>query len=148
MHGHSVDLGPWQLHGINTQYQGTKGMVKEDELAALAKVIGDGCGKHHMLAMHHHPLPIDGWMDTHELINRDVFSSWLADLENVRLVVHGHVHMAKTYTLEGVEVLSCPSSCWQWKDSPEFSTDNLAAGYRLIELHASGEMSSQVIRVN
>jgi Icc protein len=51
-------------------------------------------------------------------------------------------------TAASVRVLGAPSTCFQFlPESKEFSVDNTAPGYRLIQLYADGQIKSEIIRL-
>ncbi|MBT8436853.1 MAG: hypothetical protein KJP11_05740, partial [Gammaproteobacteria bacterium] len=68
--------------------------------------------------------------------------------DNVRGVLWGHVHQETQQSIGGVEWMSTPSSCIQFKPySREFAIGTETPGYRQLELYADGRITTRVHRV-
>ena len=76
------------------------------------------------------------------------FGERLKSYANLRAVLWGHVHQQAHQRLDGIEWMSTPSTCVQFKPgSAGFALDHLAPGYRYIELHADGRIVTEVERI-
>lgn len=136
----------WNVYGLNSQYQSAKGMVSDAQLMRMEEAVVNQPEKYWLIAVHHHPIPCDGWMDKHEWINRRDFLAKVSQLSKIKLVIYGHIHQV-CETTEGVcDFLSCPSTCWQWKKHKNFGMTSESAGFRLIRLLPEGSYQSEVIR--
>jgi Icc protein len=61
----------------------------------------------------------------------------------------GHVHQQAHHHIDGIDWMSTPSSCKQFKPaSKTFATDDLAPGYRFLSLFADGSIDTEVQRVD
>jgi len=151
--GKSMELGCWHIHALDTRFKGTRGKIDECQLARIqqdiekTKVIKD---RFHLLAMHHHLLPSNSWMDNHDVINPDVLLAWLTTDSGVKGIIHGHVHAPLRRKVPGdnaIEVIGVPASCWQWEMTEDFAVSNLEPGYQIVSLHNDGTMSCDVRRI-
>ncbi|MCC2617933.1 metallophosphoesterase [Aestuariibacter halophilus] len=137
----------WMLHGLSSHYRGTLGQVTPDALDRLSARIAGHPERHHAVAVHHHPVAVNGWMDRHAWVNREAFATWLAAHPQVKFVLHGHTHMATEQTLASTAILGCPSTCWQWANGAEFAVSDERPGYRMIHLGSDGQWTTTVKRV-
>ncbi|QJR80378.1 3',5'-cyclic-nucleotide phosphodiesterase [Alteromonas pelagimontana] len=145
--GKPWELGAWRVHGLDTRWQGTKGRVLPAALMAIHHAMARESSAYHMLALHHHILPSNSWMDTHYLANAERVLSWLRAHKDIQIVIHGHVHADIKRTHEGLSILGAPSTCWQWQMTETFGTDNVPAGYRTIDLAEDGNWSTTIRRL-
>lgn len=137
----------WFLHGLNSKFEGNLGRVCEKQLANLHSHVDVNSDAPHLVAVHHHPIPCRGWMDTHEFTNRAQFIDAIKSLPQVKGVIYGHIHHASEQRINDCHYMSVPSTCWQWAQQKTFSTARELAGYRVIRLTATEQIDSQVIRI-
>lgn len=142
---------PWHLrdtylHGLDTRYEGTQGIVKQDQLLMVSQNISRLPNAIHLLAIHHHPVAISSWMDNHALHNTGALATWLEE-QPVRAILHGHVHAETEKVLSRVPVFGVPSSSWQWQRSDEFGVATEAPGYRVVECAEPGVVTTLVHRI-
>ncbi len=92
------------------------GHVSDAQLARLADLPPS---HHHRVALVHHNLHARGFRKDkmHGLTNRDAFLDALARA-NVKLLLHGHTHVAQRSHIRGVEVIGSGSSTWS-SDHPD-----------------------------
>ena len=143
-------IGDWQIICLDSTIPHSPyGRLAEDQLALLKRCLTDAPDLYALVTLHHHPIPSgSAWMDTMQLENADVFLDLLADHGNVRGVVFGHVHQTLESKVRGLTLLGTPSTCFQFKPLQEqFALDALPPGYRWIELHADGRITSEVKRL-
>ena len=148
--GKPVELGDWQIHGLDTRFDGARGQVDTQELKAIGKQVTENSHRHHLLAMHHHASPSESWMDKHDLSNADAFLHWVEEGIALAAIIHGHVHSPLRYTLgtdNPVPVMGCPASCWQWEMASEFALSHEQPGYQLIRLHDDGTLTCDIKRI-
>lgn len=137
----------WHLHGLDTRYQGTKGWVYDQQLAQLDLAIARSPGAHHVVALHHHVIPTQSWMDTHALVNADRLLSWLDEQTNVPIVVHGHIHNDQQAKHHHSHIMGVPSTSWQFKCQDTFATENLSPGLRIMDLENNGQWQTTIRRL-
>ncbi|MFK0569707.1 3',5'-cyclic-AMP phosphodiesterase [Endozoicomonas sp.] len=146
-----VLLGKWQILLLNTRVDGEVfGYLSDSELALLDSYLAQEPDKHCLLALHHHPAPINSqWMDSSMLKNPDDLALTLSQHSNVRGIIHGHVHQARDYEFCGLPVMATPSTCVQFApESDEFLADTRQPGFRVLDLMPDGQIESQVIRIS
>lgn len=139
--------GNWNIYGLNSQHQGANGMVSEAQLERMEDSINRSDIDNWLIAVHHHPIPCNGWMDKHEWINRQCFVDKVSQLGKIKLVIYGHIHQVCETTLGACDFLSCPSTCWQWKKQESFGMTSESAGFRLIQLMPEGSYKSEIVRI-
>ena len=89
------------------------------------------------------------WLDKIGLHNNHDLLDIIAKHPNVRCVLWGHVHQDSDRLINGVRYISSPSTCIQFKPySTEFAIDDLAPGYRWLDLNIDGSIETGVERVN
>lgn len=141
-----VTIGNWMLWGADTRSMAGKGHISRAWLEQQAKQMNHVSGRHHLLVIHHHPIATDSWMDKHCLEGAGDFLDWLKSIDNLPLVIHGHIHHASAKVWHGTSILSAPSTCWQWAMKPEFGVATCAPGYRQLVLNQDGQWRSEVRR--
>lgn len=145
---HPLILDNWLIIGLDSTFEGTLGKVSQKQLDEASAVIAHHQSTQVLCAVHHHPIPMQGWMDSHEWLNRELFLAWLDDHCAVKLVVYGHIHFDKTDKHGNTLCQSVPSTCWQWAMSDDFCIDIQQPGFRLINIAPDGQFDSRVIRIN
>ncbi|WJG08935.1 metallophosphoesterase [Aliiglaciecola sp. LCG003] len=143
-----LNLGNWQIHGIDTRHKGTLGYLHPSDLQQLLNNIDSQPQYYHMIACHHNPIQTGSWMDKHEWLNRQSFLDAIANRENIRTVIYGHIHSDTTHIFENCLLQSCPSSCWQFALCEEFKVADEQPGMRHILLGDEGQLQSQIYRVS
>ncbi|WP_438864151.1 metallophosphoesterase [Neptunicella sp.] len=142
-----AEYGSWKLHGLNSQAKGTLGYVSTQQLELLTKRVHQHAAQHHIVAVHHHPIAVDGWMDKHQWTNRQTFVDHIATLPAIKAVVYGHIHRDVHHQLRQCDFWACPSTCWQWGDNAEFGLSHQQPGFRLLRCFDQGTIESQVYRL-
>lgn len=142
-----MPLGNWVMHGLNSQYQGALGHISVASLQQLQWHLAQQPEHYHLLALHHHPLALNGWMDQHALLNADALNQVIQSHQQVRAVVYGHVHMQREVIQHDCLYLACPSTCWQWQNAADFAVSELTAGFRVLQLRDNGSMASHICRL-
>ncbi|GAB4344551.1 MAG: 3',5'-cyclic-AMP phosphodiesterase [Flammeovirgaceae bacterium] len=126
------------------------GMLEEGELQYLNDTLAKNPQKTTIIALHHHPLPVDtSWMDKYILQNSQDFFNVIDKHPQVKAVLFGHIHSQVEMTRNGVKYWSCPSTSVQFKlCTPTFETDKLPVGFSIIRVDEKGEIHREVIRVS
>lgn len=145
-----VLLGSWQLICLNSQIIGSPaGRLAQQELNFLENCLSANPDRHALIAVHHHCLPTQSpWMDTMIIENSDAFMAIVDKYPQVQAITCGHIHQPMDTNRGKVRVLGTPSTCFQFAPgTAEFNVSDEAPGYRLIQLHANGELESDVVRL-
>ncbi len=141
----------WQLILLNSQVP-TKvhGTLADNQLQILEKSLQERPDLHTLICFHHQPIPMESkWLDKIGLQNNQQLLDIIAEHANVRCVLWGHVHQESDRVVNAVRYISSPSTCIQFKPySTEFAIDELAPGYRWLDLHPDGSIETGVERVN
>lgn len=139
--------GDWLLVMLDSYLNGmAHGRLADTELERLEATLAAHAGKHALVMLHHHPVPLGSrWLDSVSLENPAALFAVLDRHPNVRALLWGHVHQAWEGTRKGVRLLSTPSTCAQFKPgSDSFALDRSPPGYRWFELNADGSIKTAV----
>jgi len=103
-----------------------------------------------ILTLHHQAIPCGSqWLDTMIVDNASHFLERVAANGSIRAVINGHIHQDRQQDVNGVSYISSPSTCFQFTpDTDDFSLDTRQPGYRRLILKSSGEIETEVIRLN
>ena len=146
----SSQLGSWQITFLDSCIPpSTKGQLADEQITALAKTLATYPEQPHLVFLHHPPIPLgSSWMDGMGLTNANLLWDCL-DASSARVtLVAGHAHQNFDMYHDGVRVLVTPSTCTQFVPRTDrFALDPRQAGYRRIELHANGDLSTRVVRL-
>jgi 3',5'-cyclic-AMP phosphodiesterase len=148
--GGHVDLGRWRIVLLDSCLPGSaSGALSAEALAALESALKGAGGRHCLVCLHHHPVPMSSrWLDRVGLTNAAEFLHTLDAHRNVRAVLWGHVHQAYDAVRKGVRLLATPSTCAQFlPHSEDFAVDRRPPGYRTLELRADGSLVTEVVWV-
>ena len=141
----------WRIIMLNSSVEHeVPGKFQASELAFLQQALEGSKGFHVMVCLHHHPIPMDcKWLDTQVVRNAADFWQVIDQFSHIKAIVWGHVHQESDRLRNGVRLLSVPSTCVQFKPlSDDFAIDeDRAPGYRWFDLHANGDITTQVSRV-
>jgi Icc protein len=140
---HSLLNGTWRLHLLASNFEGNIGTVTKKSLQLFAETIHNNPHASHLAVLHHPLSDSNVWMDKHYLSNANSVIECL-QTPTVKAVFHGHVHTDRCVMINETPVYACPSTCWQWGNTREFSTASLLPGYRVIDLNEDGSFSTQV----
>ncbi len=144
----SIDLGDWQLIGIDSCLDGTPGgRVADEELERLDAAIRGSDAPNVLVCLHHPPIAMgSAWLDRVGLENGDQLLERLAESGRVRAALFGHVHQAYDRQHGETRIIATPSTCRQFlPKSDEFAVDELPPAYRRIEMHADGSLSTELV---
>ncbi|MGX5221051.1 3',5'-cyclic-AMP phosphodiesterase [Pseudomonas segetis] len=145
-----VDVGNWRVILLDSAIPGAvPGFLCDRQLALLERALSEAPERHHMICMHHHPVPIGSrWMDPIGLRNPDALFSIVERFPQVRCLLWGHIHQEFDQVRNAVRLLASPSTCVQFAPgSEEFQVDTSAPGYRWLRLFADGRIETGVSRV-
>ncbi|GLT15102.1 3',5'-cyclic adenosine monophosphate phosphodiesterase CpdA [Vibrio algivorus] len=140
----------WQVILLDSQAEGSPhGFLTEQQLQYLSDCLSEYPDRFSLVLLHHHPLLVGSqWLDQHCLHNSDAFWKILEPFNYVKAVLCGHVHQDFHQVHQGVEVLTSPSTCIQFKpQSNDFALDKVAPGWRSLILKANGQLDTKVYRL-
>ena len=97
---------------------------------------------------HHHPVPIQGYLDKHMLENGPQLLNRLLDIDSVVALVHGHVHNDYHMAFRGLDIFATPATSIQFaKQTNAWQQHDLGPAWRLIEVE-NDKITTEVIWLN
>lgn len=145
-----IILDGWQIICLDsTVANDPGGFLSPDQIQVLEQTLKEQPELHALVTLHHSPVLTGAeWLDTMILSNHAEFFHLLSRYPQVKGVVFGHIHQALDTVVNGLRLLGCPSTCFQFKpDSKDFALDYVPQGYRWIELCPDGSISTEVVRL-
>ena len=143
-------LDKWQIICLNSQKPNEAGgLLAKEELDFLEESLKQSSKPYALVSMHHHCIPTDSeWLDTMIIENSYQLFECLDRYPSVKAIVTGHVHQVVDTHRKGIRILSVPSTCFQFKPKcRNFTLDSIGPGYRIIQLHDEGEISTKIHRL-
>ena len=142
----------WDVLMLETQVAGkVGGHFSSAELEALQRAVADAAaGDKSLLIATHHPLRAlqSTWLDEQAVSNASAALTLMQTHSDRVVVVSGHVHQESDAVVQGVRMLTTPSTCIQFApQSHNFALDDKQPGYRRIVLQPNGQIETQVIRI-
>lgn len=144
-------IGCWQVILLDSSVKNkVHGNLSEDQLEFLKRTLKRYPDRHTLVCLHHQPLKIQSeWLDRIGLKNANKFNQIIAENNQVKGVLWGHIHQEYLDIVNGVQWIASPSSCVQFKPgSQDFSAGTEAPGYRYLNLYADGRIESVVHRID
>lgn len=141
------DFGAWRVVMLDSSVPGeVAGRVDSAALGALDRALAAAPGRHALVALHHHPVPMrSAWIDELGLLNADEFFAVIDRHPQVRAVVFGHVHQAFDSSRGSVRLLGTPSTCSQFRPRVDhFAVDEAPPAWRSLRLYANGSFDTEV----
>ncbi|WP_218079814.1 metallophosphoesterase [Anthocerotibacter panamensis] len=147
----SLAIGGWQLLLLNSVLPDSRfgeGVLALETLHWLEAELKAARGHPTLLALHHPPIPVGvDWLDQIKLTNAPLLLELLAQQENVRLVLFGHIHATYQYQQGAIHFYGCPSSCTQVLLPNALTPEAAQPGFRLLRLYPDGSHQTEVRRV-
>jgi Icc protein len=140
----------WLFAFLNTATPNEEGgTLDNNELIALEQQLEQHPEKNTLICLHHQLIPVNStWLDTMAICNADLLLNLLAKHNNIKGLIHGHVHQEFNGDINGTPIYSTPSTCFQFKpNSVEFAIDKSAPGYRWLELSHNGNIKTSIVRL-
>lgn len=140
----------WQVLLLDSQLPGVPhGKLSDEQLNWLDVALQAYPQRHAVILLHHHPVPSGcRWLDQHGLRNAHELDLILQRYPLAKTLLCGHIHQDLDVSWNGRRLLATPSTCVQFKpDCNHFTVDNIAPGWRLIELYAQGAIETWVQRL-
>ena len=145
-----VLVGNWLIVLLDSTVNGESGgNISPEQIEFLQAGLQEHPDRHALVCLHHQALPSGSeWIDRLGLQNPQLLIDTIKSYGNVRAVLWGHVHQQGHHLRDGIEWMSTPSTCVQFKPgSKTFALDDLPPGYRRINLHADGSIDTTVERL-
>ncbi len=139
----------WQFVLLDTSLSNSAvGHLAASELTFLEQALSAHPNLHTIVCLHHHPIPVgSAWLDTMVVNNSDALFAVVACHPQVRAILCGHIHHDFATRHRGVALLGAPSTCVQFKPGQTTPiVDNIAPGYRWLELYEDGQFRTGVER--
>lgn len=140
----------WQIILLDSQVEGVPyGYLSQAQLDFLEKKLQAHPEKFTLIGLHHHVLPVgSAWLDQHILKNNQALLALTKRYSNVKVVLSGHVHQDFDVMENDVRFLASPSTSVQFKPvSNDFAVDEKSPGYRHLQLHQNGSITTNVERI-
>ncbi len=140
----------WQIILLDSQIFGVPhGQLSQYQLDWLAEKLQQNPDRFTLIVLHHHILPTySAWLDQHNLRNANELLQIINAYPKVKSIVYGHIHQQVDSQWNSYQIMATPSTCIQFKpDSNHFALDDLQPGWREIELHNNGEITTEVKRI-
>ena len=143
----------WDVVMLETQVEGeVGGVLSITELAALKAAVDDArLANKALLVATHHPLRCleSAWLDEQAVENADEALEILQPIAGQTAVISGHVHQESDEVVNGVRMMTTPSTCVQFVPrAQDFALDITDPGYRRLVLHPNARIETRVIRVS
>jgi Icc protein len=145
-----VLAGGWLILLLDSTLEGrVEGRVSEAQMEFMDGALQRHAERHALVCLHHQAIAAGSeWLDAKGLENAAEFRQRLSQHGNVRGVLWGHVHQEGRHSSGGIEWMSTPSTCVQFKPgSREFALGDEAPGYRYLRLGSGGDIETRVQRV-
>ena len=143
-------LDTWDLLFANSQITGrTEGHIETRRIHELNQHLSE-TSRPALLFTHHPPMDTGSqWMDALGMTNGSTVLENMVSHPNLKALVFGHIHQQWDSNVQHLRLLGTPSSCVQFMpQSEQFALDELAPGYRIIELDEKGQFETRVMRVS
>lgn len=143
-------LADWQICLLNSWLPGTHaGQLGAEELQLLDDRLRENADKYTLVALHHPPVSIGSpWMDKMGLRNPADLFAVTDRYAMVRAIIWGHIHQEFADRRGGLDLLATPSTCVQFQPAAaHYRKHRENPGYRILDLSASGQLQSRVVRV-
>ncbi|MBE0366862.1 metallophosphoesterase [Pseudoalteromonas sp. MMG013] len=129
---------------INSKGETPAGWCEQQHLFELHQMLL--CSSEQVLAFsHHHPVPINGYLDKHILENGPALLNCLVNSNKAVRLVHGHVHNDYQSTYRTMHVLATPATSIQFnKGTSQWQQQDRGPALRIINFGING-FDSEVI---
>jgi Icc protein len=143
-----IENPSWKLLLTNSKGDTPAGWVSQSHLSELMDQINQH-SKNTIVVTHHHPLPINGYLDKHILLNGEELLTALATNKQVKALFHGHVHNEYMWPSQQFDVFATPATSIQFeKETQQWQQIDLGPACRMIRLNNDGSFNTQVVWLN
>ena len=145
-----VLIGNWQIVLLDSTIKGeVSGNVSPEQIDFLEACLQQHADRHALVCLHHQAIPAGSeWIDRLGLQQPQALIDTIKSHNNVRAVLWGHVHQQAHHQRDGIDWMSTPSTCVQFKPGSKTSAlDDQPPGYRRLSLNADGSIDTAVERL-
>jgi Icc protein len=145
----SVEAAGWRLIGLDSHVDGEVfGRIGETQLRWLRNELTACVTQPTILFVHHPQVPVkSAWLDQIGMQDADALLEVVRSFSQIRAISAGHVHQEFAVTLDGVEIVTTPSTGVQFRPrEDELVCDTISPGFRIFRL-AENDFETQVIRL-
>ena len=143
----------WQVLLLNSKGPTPSGLISEQHFTELTQVLNRLEPHHRVLCFcHHHPLPVNAYIDKHGLTNGAKLVAQLLDFPQVKALAYGHVHQFRHDKIErkghfdGLSLYATAATSVQFTAGAlQKTNENLGPACRLFTLEANGGLTSDEI---
>ncbi|KAF7771966.1 Icc protein [Pseudoalteromonas citrea] len=129
---------------VNSKGKTPAGWCEQAHLNELQQVLAQG-SEQVLVFCHHHPIPINGYLDKHILENGPELLNCLVNSNKVVGLIHGHVHNDYQSEYRMMNIMATPATSIQFsKFTAQWQQQNLGPAVRVINLDKNG-YDSEVI---
>lgn len=142
-----IDLGPFSLILLNSRVQNEEyGLLSSRCLEQLRDHLSNNQDQFNIIAVHHPPMSIHSeWLDKIGLRNKKQFLALLSQCSWRTLLLFGHVHQEVDQQIDGLRLLSTPSTCYQFHPKEkEMRRVYSPPCYRFVRVEATGKVETRV----
>ncbi|WP_144393961.1 3',5'-cyclic-AMP phosphodiesterase [Pleionea sediminis] len=143
--------GNWQIVLLDTSVpKKVYGNLSDDDLSLVEEAVSEYPELHLLVVMHHQPVNVgSNWLDNLGIKNAEELFKRVKSHENKVCFLWGHVHQDFNGESQGVQLISTPSTCVQFRPgSKDFSAGDESPGYRYLTLHEDGRVESLLHRID
>ncbi len=145
----SEETAGWRLIGLDSHVDGeVYGRIDNTQLDWLATELSTHIAQPTILFIHHPPVPVNSaWLDRIGLHNAKALIEVVRSCSQIRAICTGHVHQEFSEILQGVQILTTPSTGVQFlPHQDELICDSIPPGFRIFRLDG-GVFESHVVRL-
>ncbi len=145
-----ISFKSWELINLNSYSEGNiYGEIRDDEMKFLQDISKKNTDKHILVYMHHNLFPTNSpWLDIHITKNYQNLSAKFSTIENLELVISGHIHQEMEVLLNKTTFVSTPSTSFQFlPDKETFTLDKKNPAYTVLNLYSNGSFDVNYKRV-
>ena len=145
----SIEVGGWRLIGLDSHVPGeVPGRVAEAQLAWVRQQFAEHSDQPTVVFVHHPPFFVESaWLDRIGITNVDAVVDVLRSTSHLKAIVAGHVHHQFESEVNGVRLMTTPSSSLQFTPGAEtLELDAAPPGFRVLHLEKDS-VRTEVLRV-
>jgi Icc protein len=142
--------GGWQVVMLDSHLPGeVKGRLGPRELDFLDRRLTNNGARHALVCLHHNPCGIGSrWFEPLGIDDAEALWQVIERHPQVRCVLFAHIHQAFEAQRGDVRLLATPSASAQFAPGTDtLVIDDLPPGWRTLQLHGDGSITSQVHRL-
>lgn len=143
-------LAGWRYLGLDSHIPGQlAGELGNAQLRWLDERLSEAAAVPTLIFLHHPPIPVNSpWLDRIMLQDASPLRDVVKSHSQIRAILCGHVHQEFSGDLEGIPVLTQPSTGVQFRPGTEsLEVDSVLPGYRVLHLDRAGDWRTEIVRV-